>query len=313
MRSPATSLLVLSLVVAAGCGKSRYDDELSKREPRSQAIEVLKAYRGKDLRELEPDRVRWLLGQMSVLGLKREYQDDVDGYGPWYVWDFRSRDEPPRHLLIEARKKRKVTVDDKVVFTHYHPSYTPISITVLDEGWEVVSETHLTTGWRCYLRAINLQSVVDDYPLVVLETELGSGPGPDIRRQYFAWIGQRFDLVRLEDSDGNATRNRYHIKHFRSGPKVVDLTEPEWEAELLSTNRARVLRALTWLGGIHWDLKFEHGGNTQQWEDPIQVQLWRAVRGRQKVATRIKELLKSDDRWLHEAAKLAADPIEGDF
>jgi hypothetical protein len=258
------------------------------------------------LQDLEPERVREFAGHLSKFGLKREYSDYLPHYGPWYVWDFGKKGQPAHFLLFEARKKMRFKRGGKGV--HLHPSTTPICMTLLDDSGKVIAETDLATGWRCYLKEAGLQSSGDkDYPLVRLETELGSGAGPDIGRQYYAWLGQRFDLVRLENSAGKAIRNRYYLKHFRSGPRVAALSEAEWEADLLSKERARVLRALVWLGGLHWDLKAD--GN----EAPDQVRLWRQVRAREKVAARIQELLKSDDPWLREAAQLAAAPEDGHF
>jgi hypothetical protein len=283
-------------------------------DDKSKAVAAITACRGKELQALEPDQARELLGHMAKLGLER-YPDRVDRFGPWYVWDFGKKDQPPLYLLFEAGKKMKLRDGNKVVaWVHLHPSATPVSLTLLDGSGKVVSETDLTTGWRCYLKGAKLQPAGDKhYPLVVLETELGSGPGPDIKRQHYAWLGQRFDLVRLENGAGKATRNRYYVNHFRSGCKVAELAEAEWEAELMSPERARVLRALVWLGGFHWDLHAEEWENKQQFEDVDQVKLWRKVRAREKVIARVRELVKDEDVWLREAAELAADPQEGHF
>jgi hypothetical protein len=280
---------------------------------RAAALEAIKECRGKDLSELEPDQIRPLLTHLSKLGVKCAYPSHVDQYGPWYVWDFKKKGQPPLYLLFEAGKQMRANVGNQIVRIHPHPGSTPISLTLLDDSGKVVSETDLTTGWRCYLRQARLEPALEeDYPLVVLETELGSGPGPDIGRQYYAWVGQRFDLVRLEDSGGAATRNRYYIKHWRCGHEIAKLTEAEWEADLTSADRVRVLRALVWLGGLHWDLR----GNTADGrsnEDPDQVLLWRDVLARQKVIARILELLNSEDLWLRQAAQLAADPLDDHF
>lgn len=80
----------------------------------------------------------------------------------------------------------------------------------------------------------------------------------------------------------------------------------------MSPDRARVLRALVWLGGFHWDLQANAGDNRSS-EDADQVRLWRKVRAREKVIRRIQELVKSEDVWLREAAELAANPEDGHF
>ncbi len=257
----AWPLVLLGFVAAGGCSHPHTNGEQASKDSKLQAVEAIKACRGSELQGLDPDRIRKLLAHMSELGLKREYQDDVSRYGPWSVWDFGAKGQPPLYLLFEAGKKMRFARGNEVVHEHPHPSATPISMTLLDDAGKVISETHLTTGWRCYLSAAKLHPVTDNgYPLVLLETELGGGPGPDIRRQYYAWLGERFDVVRLENTAGKATRNHYYVKHFRSGPRVAQLTEAEWEADLMSPDRARMLRAMTWLGGFHWDLQADSDG-----------------------------------------------------
>jgi hypothetical protein len=254
-----------------------------------------------------------MLGHMGKLGLER-YPDQVDRFGPWYVWDFAGKGDPPLCLLFEAGKKMKLGEGDKARWVHPYPSTTSVSLTLLDESGKVVAETGLATGWRCYLKDAKLQPAGDkDYPLVVLETELGTGPGPDIKRQHYARLGQRFDLVRLENEAGKATRNQYYVKRFRCGPRVPELTEAEWEADLMSSERARVLRALVWLGGFHWDFHAEEWKDKKQYEDADQVKLWRKIRSQDKVIARVQELAKSEDVWLREAAELAAVPQVGHF
>src|SRR5262249_54083627 len=139
------------------------------------------------------------------------------------------------------------------------------------------------------------------------ETGLGGGPGPNVKKQIYARIGNRFDLVRLEDARRKATRNNYYVNHFACGPGIPKQTPAEWEAEVLSGDRMRILRALVWLGGAHWEGKPPAKTETQH--EPVeQIELVRSVRANQKVVAKLKALIKSDDRWLSEAAALAADP-----
>lgn len=114
-------------------------------------------------------------------------------------------------------------------------------------------------------------------------------------------------MVRLEDVDGQAVRNNYRIKHFRHGPPAPKQSAAAWESDLKSTDRMRVLRALVWLGGTHWDLK-ENPVPDRQGEDREDVLLVREVRQREKVIARLRELVESNDRWVREAAKLDLHP-----
>jgi hypothetical protein len=233
--------------------------------------------------------------------LSRGYQDSVQSYGPWYVWDYKAKGQLSRYLVLEA---------DKFLS---HPGRTRINLTVLEDSGKVVSETYLSTGWRCYLQKAALEPIIEgEYPLVVLYTGLGGGPGPDVQQQYYAWTGNRFDLVRLEDSEGQATRNRYFIKHFRCGPAVSARAEAEWVADLTSADQLRVLRALVWLGGIHWDLQPD-GTDSRQREEIDQVYLVRRVRAHPKVSALVQDMATSVDPWVRQAAWLAANPEDDHF
>lgn len=303
MRPHIFLMPLMSCIIAGGCTSS---------DAKSKAISALKECRGKELHTLEKDRGRELLDHMAALGIKRDL-DELNRFGPWHVWDFSKSGEPPLYLLVEAGKKMTLEDREKTRRVHPHPGTTSITLTLLDDSGKVTAKTDLATGWRCYLEEFKLHPVgKNDDPVLKLATELGSGPGPDIRSQYYARIGERFDLVRIENAAGKATRNQYYIKHFRSGPKVAQLTEGEWEADLLSNDRLKVLRTLVWIGGFHWDLQASYG-DQRQCEDAEQVQLWQKVLKRQKVIDRIRDLTKSEDHWLREAAELAADPQSGHF
>ena len=78
----------------------------------------------------------------------------------------------------------------------------------------------------------------------------------------------------------------------------------------LSPNPLKVLRALVWLGGEHWDLK---GGDNTQYENADDVQLVHQVRADPKVVERLTALAKREDAWLQDAAVLALSPEDTHF
>jgi hypothetical protein len=262
------------------------------------ALEVLKTQQGKDLRKLGEDKVKGLLRTITKLVPKRTYRGYFD-FSPWYSWELKKTEGQLHYLLFEADN------------TGPHPGYTKIRLTLLDKRGRLNSETTFHTGWRCYLREVKLAPATKaNFPMIALETD--SWLGPDYSKQYYAWIGGRFDLVRLEGSNGNAVRNRYYVKHFQCGPPLPKQTETEWEADLVSCDRLKLLRGLLWLGGCHWDL---HAGDqpNNQHEEFDDIRLVRNVRARKKVIARLKELTKSEDPWLREAAELALNPKDGRF
>lgn len=297
VRPFAWILLIVLLTAAAGYLTAEY----AKRKSRREALAALEACRGEELKTLDAAQVNALHVHLSNLGVHHNHLH------PWYVWDFSTEGRPTGYLLFQADTTGKFEM---------HPGYTGITLTVMDHDGKPVCETYLSTGWRCYLRGAKLDSEIEGgRPLVVLTTGLGGGPGPDVRTQYYALIGERFELVRLEDSDGNATRNRYYVKHFRCGPPLAERTEAEWVADLTSADRYRVLMALTWLGGTHWDLHLNDGvaADDRQVEDVAHVHLVRRVRAHPKVILLLRDMVRSDNPWLRQAASLAAHPEDDHF
>jgi hypothetical protein len=260
----------------------------------SGSLEPLAAYRGKELSKLDEAQSKDLLAAIKKLIPDREYRHWFD-FHPWYVWEFPNKGQPAL-VLFE--------VDN----TGPHPGSTGIRINVFDKAKNARTESVFWTGHRCYMRAVTLEKQKDNQnPLIVLETGLGPGPGPNVPKQIYARVGQRFDLIRLEDSEGKATRNSYYVNHFACGPQAPKQTEAEWEADVLSADRNRVLRSLIWLGGRHWEGK-PPDESEKQHEPAEQIKLVRSVRANKKVADRLRELVASEDRWLREAAELAANP-----
>jgi hypothetical protein len=192
-----------------------------------------------------------------------------------------------------------------------HPGSTPIRLTLFGGSGKVVSETEFTTRHRCYLRDVELQEGGGDYPLVVLKTSDGPGPGPGIERQYYAMVGGRFELIRLERGGGQVARNVYCPIHFSAGPTPPQRTEAEWESDLLSEDRLTVLRALMWVGGDHGDLKEGEEPRPDR-EELGQILLVCRVRQNPTVMARLRELSQSKDQWIREAASLALDPADPD-
>lgn len=258
------------------------------------SLEPLIAYRGKELGKLDEDKSKELQAAIKKLIPEREYRHWFD-FRPWYVWELPNNGQPGL-VLFE--------VDN----TGPHPGSTGIRINVFEKAKNVRTESVFWTGHRCYMRAVSLEKQRDDQnPLIVLETGPGPGPGPNVSKQIYARVGQRFDLIRLQDSEGKATRNSYYVNHFACGPQLPKQTEAEWEADVLSGDRNRVLRSLVWLGGTHWEGK-PPDETEKQHEPAEQIKLLRSVRANKNVADKLRALIGSEDRWLREAAVLAADP-----
>ena len=287
MKPMKTRILLVSLAsVLIVCSRGR-----------EVTLDSLADYQGKNLEELGEAEKNRLLATITKLVPGREYRFWFD-FRPWHVWEFPNKGNP--HLML-------FEVDN----TGPHPGSTGIRITTFDKAGNYRSEFKFWTGHRCYMRTVQLEELPDSQdPLIVLETGLGPGPGPNVWKQIYAHIGNRFDLIRLEDADGKATRNSYYVNHFACGPSLPEQTLEQWEADISSGDRARVLRALVWLGGVHWEGPPAEQ-SSPQYEPTERFELVRRIRGSEKVADILISLATSEDRWIREAATLAASPKDG--
>jgi hypothetical protein len=127
-----------------------------------------------------------------------------------------------------------------------HPGSTDIRLTRLDAQGGVQARGWFTTGWRRYLEDARLEPVAGIPDPVVVVRTAGFAAG-DPEQQWYARVGNRYDLVRLEAADGTPVRNGYWLNHGRCGPRPPRQSADAWEADLTSVERARVLRALVWL------------------------------------------------------------------
>lgn len=265
---------------------------------RRQHLETLRAGVDKGLRELEVDQTAAIKAALRVLVPGRD-PEGTFGYQP----------EQVREVTLPGGARLLVLLERLPCIPH--PGSSHLRLTVFDEPGRVSAESTFTTGHRCYLHDFTVDVSESGSPLFVLRTG-EEGLGPDVSKQVCALIDGRFSLVRVEDSDGFATRNRYYVSHFTCGPKAAGRTAAEWEADLFADDRLRVLRALVWLGGWHWDYRPDEKADRQQ-EDIAEVRLVREVREKQAVTARLAELAKSGDTWIREAAELAKKPQDTRF
>ena len=242
MKRTATGILctlAVSFMIGCSCTPQATDSKTVR-----TYLEALKGYLGKDLSKLDATATEQLLVTITKLLPNRTYREYFD-FRPWHVWEFPNGGQP-LVVLFEVDNTRP------------HPGQTGIRITVFDASGNIQSETAFGTGHRSYMSGVTLQNLIKgEDPIIVLET--GGLGGPD-SKQYYARIGGRFDLVRLENTEGTATRNRYYINHFKCGPEIVRQSQAEWEADLLSGGRLQLLRALEWLGA--------HTGNSRRGTRP---------------------------------------------
>jgi hypothetical protein len=136
--------------------------------------------------------------------------------------------------------------------------------------------------------------------------EVSSRPvinGRDVAKQYYALIGEKVLLVRLEDGGGNLIRNIYGTPNHTIGLTLTGRSANEWEKALESNDVAEVLATLTWLSGTHWNPR--NPSPEYAHEEMREAQLADYIRSRKGVKLMLKKLTQSENTWVQNAAQLA--------
>lgn len=212
----------------------------------------------------------------------------------WDVWKVESTDGQAYHLAVEGCPLTVI------------PGSSSAGLHLLRNDGTPAAGCVFTAGWRLDLHEA---VVVNATWLETIAVELriqAAINGSDVKRQYYALAGDRFALVRLEDSEGRAHMNHYGAPNWTIGPLPPLRTEEQWERVILSDEPVPLLEALVWLGGIHLDSALPPPPTLH--EDRASALLCEAVRARPAVGRRVRDLRASLNHWIREAAVLAEDP-----
>jgi hypothetical protein len=289
----ALSLLLISLAVPLLLLSGKM--QLPIHEANWREVRTITDSAGKDLDEYDREQMSSLITALSRLdNVEREKEPIIFAFRPQRVW------------LSTVHREGFTVLETE--FGLPHPSAPGIRLTSFTHTGFVHAHSEFTSGWRCYPRTAELRRVNEiAEPLVVVNT---FPFGPNIYREYYAIVEDRFDLIRLENDHGDSVRNRYYVRHFQCGPGVPKQSEEQWEAELRGEDRVKVLRALLWLGGHHIksvrpDTLDNH---RQQMEDMTQADLVHRIRARPLVIKRLQELKEKGDSWEQEMAEQCLKP-----
>jgi acylphosphatase len=183
------------------------------------------------------------------------------------------------------------------------PGNSGLWIKIFNSEGKLINSLSFDTGWRIELKDIKVKYSKAIQRKVI---EVGSEPvinGRDVTKQFYALIGKEILLIRLEDSKGNAIQNIYGAPNYIIGLNKTGRSVGEWESALQSEDTAEILSALSWLNGVHWNPSKEQTENF--YENINEANLVEKVRASQIVEEKISELLRSENTWLKDAAKLA--------
>jgi hypothetical protein len=215
---------------------------------------------------------------------KRDMPLGFNPLDPANVWAFGRSGEQSLTLVLERSYVDGV------------PGSTSLCLILLDQNGRMLSESKFTAGRRTFLNEGHLCSV-DGCEFPVIETKMDSWLTTR-SRQWYAFVGERFDLIRVEGNNGTAERNYYNGYRCDCGPAPPKQSEEKWVADLLSNDRARSLRALVWMGSERHTMGTEHRALPD-------IALARNVRERPAVQSRLRILAATGPTWEREQAALA--------
>jgi hypothetical protein len=201
----------------------------------------------------------------------------------------------------EQRQIKYILIGESPLITI--PGKSGLRIQLFNLEGKLLKSMSFDSGWRIALTDIK----VNYSPKIDREIiEVNSEPvinGRDVVKQYYALIGEKIMLIRLEDSKGQPIRNVYGAPNCIIGLNITGRSEEEWKKTFESNDMAEILASLSWLNGIHWN---PQQNQTENWYENInEAKLVEKVRSDENIKGRVKNLTKSKNSWLKDAATLA--------
>lgn len=262
-----------------------------------QAWEEFLSFQGRDIFKLDNRKKARATTLLDTFLPERKAREGLYRLSPWCVWSLDAERGPSRIVVLEGLDVHKEG--------YWIPSAYELRVHVFGSDAKHLGSQWFLAGWRLVASDARV-SEIEGYSFPCIE--VACGPvigGPDIWKQFYALGDDGVALIRLENRNGEAVRNRFSAPSHTIGPAPPTRTPEEWENLLDSEDHLFTLEALAWLGGIHIDLDgdkpdFKH-------ESITEARLFKATRGRAGVVEALRRLVRSKNPWIREAAALALD------
>lgn len=319
VRARAAVCVLLCACAVAACvmrAEARQGDAEARR--REAWLGLLK-FEGRDMHSLEDGEADAVAGFTNLLLDRKDPEN------------FALVRRPRLLARVKTGAGERVVLLDSQFFC-ISPGQTWHYLYFFDESGKLLGSSYFSAGWRICPSGASLTTRAGlDAPLLKME---GGGLGGFALAsgvvEYYALLGDRAVLVRLEDGEGSVLRNGYGCEYPSVGPPEPERTADEWARALSSRDKVELLQALMWVGGRHqsdeWlseELNGEkHGarpansvGRGTVEPDPCarsyeDVRTFVNVRARDDVRLRLKDLAGSDDVWVRQAAESALDALK---
>ena len=198
-----------------------------------------------------------------------------------------------RKISNSNDERRYILVEENPLQTF--PGKATVRVHIFDTAGRVLSSTQFHTGNRMEIIAMRIGS---DYEMnkdaLIIDTEFWTREHSS--HQVYTVVDNELRLAYLGALFGVDTNN-YEASWCTIGPRL-SLSADEWERELQSTDDARILSALTWLGGHHW-----YGPEASNDEDRLDGQRVKDLLARESVRRRLADLTNSSNFFVEHAAK----------
>jgi hypothetical protein len=210
---------------------------------------------------------------------------------PWHVWKT-SHEGRTRYAVLLGGMGAGI------------PGGASARVQLFDGSGKSIDAWSFQVGWRIFLGGASFEySRALDSDLIVLHTA-GVINGRDVGKEIFAIGNDRLRLVRLENSKGAITQSEYVYPQVEVNV-VPDATSLVQFASLLeSSDKADALSALVFLGGRHLDDAARM--SLPEPHESKYAKLFQEVIGDPRIHVLIERLTTSDNKWIAQAAKLAA-------
>ena len=254
----------------------------------SSAWSILVSWQNRDLRQIDGAAKAQL--QMAIESLRGKPENPF--LSPGLFSRLLTSDGDHKYVLIEESPLVMI------------PGGSGLGISLFTTDGKLIDSSEFEAGWRIALSEIRLV-LVNGIRGEVLEVDcVPFINGADIAKQYYALIGNKMKLIRLEDSNGVLVRNYYGSPNHTIGFVQTGRSADDWQETLVSNDLAEVLATLTWLGGGH--LNPGEAEPNYMHEDLSEARVVEEVRARTAVKAAVNGLKHSQNRWIREAATATA-------
>lgn len=175
------------------------------------------------------------------------------------------------------------------------PGAETVRVHIFDTAGKILSSTQFDTGNRMAIIGMRIKKGYDlDSEALIINCEGVFGGNSSY--QVYGIVGNELRLAYIGAGIGVDT-NYYYEPWMTIGPRL-NLSADEWERELQSTDNVRVLSALTWLAGYHWD-----GQEPPYDKDRSDGEKVRDLRARESVRRRLADFTHSSNYFIKATAE----------